>query len=96
MDHAGDCCPIDLCRLPAGASTAERERRLVLLRGWLDGKRRERIRTAGGGGGGGPSLPLPLPLPQDPSSGCPPLHWAAGTGFDEAISLLLGPAAGGI
>ena len=72
--------PIDLlklCSLPPSASEEERGERLDRLGAWLadyPGTTRDL---------------LTLPEHRDPKTGCMPLHWAAGTGFDEAIDAIL-------
>ncbi|KAL3799705.1 hypothetical protein ACHAW5_000392, partial [Stephanodiscus triporus] len=74
---------LDLSDLPPRSSDDERLSRLATLRYWLRDDDRARMR---------PSLMDYLTshdLGMDAKTGCMPLHWMAGTGFDEAIDLVL-------
>ncbi|KAL3822470.1 hypothetical protein ACHAXA_006898 [Cyclostephanos tholiformis] len=78
---------LDLSDLPPRSSGNERLARLETLRSW----RRHRPRPTH------PSSPSLLDhltsydLGMDAKSGCMPLHWMAGTGFNEAIDFVLTP-----
>ncbi|KAL9179400.1 hypothetical protein ACHAXT_008690 [Thalassiosira profunda] len=68
---------LDLCNLPSSASAAERQSRLATLRSWCVDH---------------PEAMAQLLVSlehRDRKTGCMPLHWLAGTGFDEAIELVL-------
>lgn len=68
---------LSLVNLPSDASASEREARITMLKSWIAEH---------------PSVMSQLLLSQehrDKKTGCMPLHWAGGTGFNEAIELLL-------
>ncbi|KAL3785632.1 hypothetical protein ACHAWO_005976 [Cyclotella atomus] len=68
---------LSLVNLPADASESERAARITTLKSWIEEH---------------PSLMsqlLSLQEYRDKKTGCMSLHWAAGTGFDEAVELLL-------
>ena len=68
---------LDLCNLPSDASPDERQARVNTLLSW-----RELYPVL-------LSKLLTSEDHRDKKTGCFPLHWAAGTGFDQAIELLL-------
>ncbi|EJK69338.1 hypothetical protein THAOC_09414 [Thalassiosira oceanica] len=68
---------LELCSLPSSASDEERGERLERLSTWL-ADYPESTRDL-----------LTLPEYRDPKTGCMPLHWAAGTGFNEAIASIM-------
>ena len=69
---------LELCNLPENSTAQDRHRRLATLQGWA-GSHPSVLRRL-----------LASPECRDRKNGCLPLHWAAGTGFDEAIDFLLG------
>ena len=68
---------LSLCNLPTESSIEERQCRLDTLRSWCI----EHPTIM--------SQLLTLPEHRDKKTGCFPLHWLAGTGFDEAIEYIL-------
>lgn len=75
---------LDVCSLPPNAGPRERQRRIGLLKEWL-------FSDSNSSGTSAVAINSLLTSQEycHPESGCLPLHWACGTGFDEAVSLLL-------
>ena len=68
---------LDLCNLPENSADDDRRHRLVTLQRWASCHPNELQHL------------LTSPDCRDRKIGCMPLHWAAGTCFNEAISFLL-------
>lgn len=69
---------LELCNLPENSTTIDRRRRLATLQGWARSHPAELRRL------------LSSADCRDKKNGCLPLHWAAGTGFNEVIDFLIG------
>jgi len=76
--HPTSSSLLELCNLPPNATDDDRHRRLTTLEQWSHSHPAEMQHL------------LTSKECRDKKNGCLPLHWAAGTGFDEAVEFLLG------